>query len=179
MDVINLISKVQSFPDADIFDPKADFQPGHKFYANGPRLHEYLREMNEKVLSKYHAITVGEMPFVNDQDEILKVVGRERNELNMIFIFEVVDISNLPGAPRLTLRPWKVKELRDIISKWQNVMREKGGWNSVFISNHDNVRDYNCHIFLMILLISCSHDRCRNIPTTLTDTVNSVRNYCP
>ncbi|GIZ39945.1 hypothetical protein CKM354_000330600 [Cercospora kikuchii] len=140
MDVINLISKVQSFPDADIFDPKADFQPGHKFYANGPRLHEFLREMNEEVLSKYHAITVGEMPFVNDQDEILKVVGRERNELNMIFIFEVVDISNLQGAPRLTLRPWKVKELRDIISKWQNVMRERGGWNSVFISNHDNPR---------------------------------------
>lgn len=76
------------------------------------------------------------MPFVRDEEEVLRVVGQERHELNMIFIFEVVDVSNEPGAPRLTWRPWKVKELRDIISKWQIAMRERGGWNSVFIENH-------------------------------------------
>ncbi len=96
--------------------------------------------MNDKVLSKYDTITVGEMPFVQDEEEILNVVGRERHELNMIFIFEIVDISNARNAPRLSLRPWKIQELRDIVSKWQIVMRERGGWNSVFISNHDNVR---------------------------------------
>ena len=140
MDVINLISKVQTFPDAEIFDPKAKYQPGNKFFANGPRLHEFLQDMNREVLSKYDTITVGEMPFVQDEEEVLRVVGRERNELNMIFIFEIVDISNQKDAPRLTLRPWKVKELRNIVSKWQNVMREKGGWNSIFDSNHDNPR---------------------------------------
>lgn len=139
MDVINLISKVQTFPDAEIFDKKDKYQPGDKFYANGPRLHEYLREINEKVLSKYDSITVGEMPFVRDEDEVLRVVGEERHELNMIFIFEIVDISNEPGGPRLTLHPWKVKDLRHIVSKWQNVMRERGGWNSVFVENHGEI----------------------------------------
>lgn len=99
-------------------------------------MHEFLRDLNDKVLSKYDSITVGEMPFINDEDEVLRVVGEERHELNMIFIFEVVDITNEPGAPRLTLRSWKTKDLRDIVSKWQNVMRERGGWNSVFIENH-------------------------------------------
>lgn len=68
------------------------------------RLHEFLREMNDKVLSKYDTITVGEMPFVQDEDEVLRVVARERKELNMIFIFELVDLSNAVGAPRLSLR---------------------------------------------------------------------------
>ncbi|EMF16754.1 glycoside hydrolase family 13 protein [Sphaerulina musiva SO2202] len=140
MDVINLISKVQTFPDAEIFDANAKYQPGNKFFANGPRLHEFLREMNDKVLSKYDTITVGEMPFVQDEDEVLRVVARERKELNMIFIFELVDLSNAVGAPRLSLRPWKVKELRNVVSKWQKAMRERGGWNSIFDSNHDNPR---------------------------------------
>lgn len=134
--MINLISKVQTFPDAEIFDKNSKYQPGDKFFANGPRLHEFLLEINEKVLQKYDSITVGEMPFVKDEDEVLRVVGEERHELNMIFIFEVVDISNEPGGPRLSLHPWTPKGLGDIISKWQNVMRERGGWNSVFVENH-------------------------------------------
>jgi len=136
MDVINHISKVQTFPDGEIIDKNSKYQPGYKYYANGPRLHEFLREINDKVLSKYDSITVGEMPFVTDSDEILRVVGQDRGELNMIFIFEVVNVSNEPDAPRLTWRPWKVKELRDIISRWQTTMYERGGWNSVFIENH-------------------------------------------
>lgn len=138
--MINLISKVQTFPDADIIDRDAKYQSGDKYYANGPRLHEFLQEINQKVLSHYDTITVGEMPYVEDEDEILKVVGEERHELNMIFIFELVNISNIPGAPRMTLYPWKPAKLRRIVSKWQNVMRERGGWNSVFLENHDNPR---------------------------------------
>jgi glycosidase len=75
------------------------------------------------------------MPFVNDEDEILRVVHEERKELNMIFIFDLVSISNVPGAPRMTLHPWKPKDLRDIVTRWQRVMYDRGGWNSVFISN--------------------------------------------
>ncbi|CAK4028360.1 glycoside hydrolase [Lecanosticta acicola] len=140
MDVINHISKDQRFPDADVVDPSSKYQPGDKFFANGPRLHEFLQDMNKKVLSKYDSITVGEMPFVHDEDEILRVVGGERNELNMIFIFEIVEIDNIPNGPRMTLRPFETKNLRDVVTRWQNVMREKGGWNSIFIENHDNPR---------------------------------------
>lgn len=146
MDVINLISKVQTFPDAEITDPHSEYQSGHKFYANGPRLHEYLHELNQKVLSKYDTITVGEMPYVTDQDEVLRVVGEEREELNMIFVFEIVDIDNAPGGGRMSLHDWTTKDLRQIVSKWQNAMRERGGWNSVFIENHDNPRSISRYV---------------------------------
>lgn len=140
MDVINLISKVQTFPDGDIIDKEHEFQPGFKYFANGPRLHEWLRDMHDKVLSKYDTTTVGEMPFVRDEDEIIKAVGADSKELRMIFIFEMVDIDNVPGSYRLTLHPWNANDIARIQSHWQRVMLDRDGWNSVFVENHDNPR---------------------------------------
>jgi len=140
MDVINLISKDLEFPDAAITDPTHAYEHGHKHFANGPRLHEYLREINEKVLSQYDTITVGEMPFIDDEDEILRAVNPLRKELHMIFIFEIVYVDNEPGGRRLTLYDWKPSDIRRIMAKWQNTMIRKGGWNSLFIENHDNPR---------------------------------------
>jgi oligo-1,6-glucosidase len=141
MDVINLISKVEGYPDAEIVDPVSKYQPGHKLYANGPHLHEYLREMNDEVLSHYDTITVGEMPFIEDTDEILRVVGEERKELNMIFIFDLVDIDRDSSSGfRWDTVAWSIADMKRIISKWQNIMSEQGGWNSIFIENHDNPR---------------------------------------
>ncbi|EXJ68282.1 uncharacterized protein A1O5_08897 [Cladophialophora psammophila CBS 110553] len=139
-DVINMISKVPSYPDAPIvLDPQTHkYQPGTQFFVNGPKLHDYLREMNREVLSKYDTITVGEMPGVSDEDEILRTVGAEAGELNMIFIFDVVDIDK-PNV-RMALKPWAVRELKSIITRWQRCMIEKNGWNTVFIENHDNPR---------------------------------------
>ena len=144
MDVINLISKVEGYPDAPITIPGSEWQPGHMHFANGPELHTYLKEMNRKVLRKYDTITVGEMPCVSDSDEILRVVGAESEELNMIFIFDLVDIDN--SEARLGLRKWGTPELRTIVSHWQKVMQERDGWNSVFIENHDNPRSVSRYV---------------------------------
>lgn len=140
MDVINMISKVPTYPDAPIvLDPKThQYQPGTQFFVNGPKLHDYMHEMHNEVLSKYDNITVGEMPGVDSEDEILRTVGADAKELNMIFIFALVDIDK-PNV-RMALKPWDVKEMKSIISRWQNVMIERNGWNSVFIENHDNPR---------------------------------------
>ncbi|EXJ77771.1 hypothetical protein A1O3_10000 [Capronia epimyces CBS 606.96] len=140
MDVINMISKVLTYPDAPAtLDPISHkYQPGSQFFVNGPRLHEFLREMNRKVLSHYDTITVGEMPGVSDPDEILRTVGSQAGELNMIFIFDIVDIDK-PNV-RMALKAWDVKELKSIVSRWQRCMIERDGWNSVFIENHDNPR---------------------------------------
>lgn len=138
MDVINHISKVQTFPDAPVVVPGHKYQPGHVHYANGPRLHEWLKELNRKVLSKYDTITVGEMPFVKDEKEILKIVGANEEELRMIFIFDMVGIDDQHW--RMTLQDWKLNDLKRIISKWQTFMIENDGWNSVFWENHDNAR---------------------------------------
>ena len=141
MDVINLISKDQSFPDAEpVLGPDHKYHPGSKYYINGPRMHEYLREIHDKVLKPHGAITVGEMPGVSDISEVLRTVGSKSGELNMIFIFDLVDIDNVPGKVRMTLRDWSVKDLARIVNKWQTTMIEKDGWNSVFIENHDNPR---------------------------------------
>jgi len=138
MDVINLISKVPGYPDAEETLPGQKYQPGMKYFVNGPRLHEYLREMYREVLSKYDSITVGEMPGVSDPKEILRTVGANSGELRMIFIFDLVDIDK-PNV-RMALKPWDVKEMKSIITQWQRVMIEDDGWNSVFIENHDNPR---------------------------------------
>ena len=141
MDVINLISKDQRFPDAEpVLGPDRKYHPGGKYYVNGPRMHEYLQEIKQKVLQKHNAITVGEMPGVSDIDEILRTVRSGTGELNMIFIFDVVDIDNQPGKVRMTLRDWGVKDLSRAITKWQRAMIERDGWNSVFCENHDNPR---------------------------------------
>ncbi|KAG9549110.1 alpha-glucosidase-like protein maltase, partial [Aureobasidium melanogenum] len=140
MDVINHISKVQTFPDAEVVAPDHKYQPGFKYYCNGPRLHEWLKNMRAEVLDKYDTITVGEMPFVRDENEILKIVREDEKELNMIFIFEQVDIDNEPGKYRMTLRDWDADEIRKIFSHWQRLMIDKDGWNSLFVENHDNPR---------------------------------------
>lgn len=141
MDVINLISKVQTFPDAEpVNGPDVKYHPGWKYYVNGPRLHEWLQAMNKEVLSKHGAITVGEMPGVSDIDEVLRSVGSKNHELNMIFIFDIVDIDNEVGKVKMSLGSWNVKDLRRILNKWQRAMIERDGWNSVFIENHDNPR---------------------------------------
>ena len=141
MDVINLISKDQSFPDAEpVLGPEHKYHPGSKYYVSGPRMHEYLQEIKQKVLEKYGAISVGEMPGISNIDEIIRTVGTKSGELNMIFIFDVVDIDNVPGKVRMTLRDWSVKDLAGAITKWQQAMIEHDGWNSVFVENHDNPR---------------------------------------
>lgn len=141
MDVINLISKDQRFPDAEpALGPDRRYHPGSQYYVNGPRMHEYLQEIKHKVLQKFGAITVGEMPGVSDINEIIRTVGSKSGELNMIFIFDVVEIDTQPGNVRMTLHEWSVKDLAKAVSKWQRAMLEHDGWNSVFVENHDNPR---------------------------------------
>ena len=98
MDVINMISKVTTYPDAEeVLDPATHkYQPGVKYFVNGPKLHDYLQEMNREVLSKHDSITVGEMPGVSDEDEILRTVGANAGELRMIFVSLLQDPTGLP-----------------------------------------------------------------------------------
>lgn len=82
LDVINFISKDQQFPDS-----KQTVLRGHEFYACGPRCHEYLQELGA-ILKEYDAFSVGEMPCVHDEEELIRAVGSNRGELSMIFHFE-------------------------------------------------------------------------------------------
>ncbi|KAH8077732.1 alpha amylase [Cristinia sonorae] len=144
MDVINHISKVEGLPDAEVIIPTLPYQPGNAFYINGPKVHDYIREMNERVLSHYpHIMTVGEAPITHNPPDIAKYVYPQNKELDMVFQFEFIDIDAQGGKEAespILWKPWRLQDMKDVMSKWQSFGREDGFWNSIFIENHDNSR---------------------------------------
>ncbi|KAI3395278.1 hypothetical protein diail_1476 [Diaporthe ilicicola] len=139
MDVINLICKDQRFLDAEVVRPDKRFQPGDKYFANGPRLKEYLQELKRVALSGYDTLTVGEMPFLEDDEQRLSFVKAEEGCLNMIFTFERMGLDMVPDEGRFSYRRWSVDELKTIVNKLQSI-HTKQGWAAVFLENHDQPR---------------------------------------
>ncbi len=136
MDVINLISKVPSLPNGEKGE-KDLYGNGFPFIANGPRVHEFLQEMNREVLSKYDIMTVGEAPGIAP-DIAKSYVNEDRNELNMLFQFELMDIDS-GASGKWDVVDWKLTTFKNIMYKWYDGLKEKG-WNSLFLNNHDQPR---------------------------------------
>ncbi|WP_261130754.1 alpha-glucosidase [Bacillus sp. Marseille-Q3570] len=136
MDVINFISKDQAYPDGDVVDGKP-YASGAKYFMNGPNIHDYLNEMNREVLSDYDIMTVGEMPGVSPEEAKL-YTGEDRNELNMVFHFEHMDLDSGPDG-KWDVKPWSLVEMKKIFNKWQLDLGNEG-WNSLYWNNHDQPR---------------------------------------
>lgn len=135
LDVINLISKDQKYPDDDGSVPPGD---GRKFYTDGPRVHEFLQEMNREVFSKYDPITVGEMSSTTIEN-CIKYSNPERNELSMTFNFHHLKV-DYPNGEKWTVADFDFLALKRILSLWQVEMNKGGGWNALFWCNHDQPR---------------------------------------
>ncbi len=136
MDCINMLSKVPGLPDGTVRRGR-EYANGRIFYQNGPRIHEYLREMNERVLSRYDVMTVGETPGVTPEIAA-EYVAEDRRELNMVFHFELMEMDHEPDD-KWRPRRWRLTELKSIFGKWYEGLKDKG-WNSLFMSNHDQPR---------------------------------------
>ena len=133
MDVISMISKTEEMPDGEVKDLYGNPNP---YCVNGPKVHAYLQEMNEKVLSKYDIMTVGETPAVTT--ELAKqYAGEDTHELNMVFQFEHVEGDGKYG--KWTDEKVPLIRLKKIMSKWQTELYGKA-WNSLFWDNHDQPR---------------------------------------
>ena len=133
MDVISMISKTAEMPDGEVTDFYGDYSP---YCIHGPNVHKYLQEMNEKVLSKYDIMTVGETPGVTT--EVAKqYAGEDTRELNMVFQFEHVDNHGKYG--KWDDQKWQLTKLKAILSRWQMDLYGKA-WNSLFWDNHDQPR---------------------------------------
>ncbi len=133
MDVINMIGKPADFPDAAI---KNGNVIGYEHWINNSVTHQYLREMNQKVLSHYDILTVGETPLVKPFEGKL-YSHPDRHELGMIFQFEHMEFDKdvrTGGKKALDL-----PELKRIMSRWQEELHDNG-WNSNYWSNHDQAR---------------------------------------
>ncbi|MFT9082780.1 MAG: alpha-glucosidase [Leuconostoc pseudomesenteroides] len=138
MDVINLISKQTGLPN----DPNVNADnhgSSMTFVANGPKVHQYLQEMNAKVLSRNDIITVGETPGVTTSDAI-QYAGFDSHELQMIFQFEHTEIDNSrEGLGKWSDERFNLVDLKRILSKWQTELDGKA-WNSLYWNNHDRPR---------------------------------------
>ncbi len=127
LDVFNLYAKPDLYslapgtPDSD----GLVFNPGH--YSDNDGMHEIMKEMNEEVFSHYDCLTVGEAVEITP-DEAIRYVQKERGELNMVFHFEIVSLEDK-----------STKNIKEVLNNWVPVIN-KGGWNSNYLSNHDNPR---------------------------------------
>jgi len=131
MDVISLISKPDVFEDTCY----SKFQDTIvNTYANGPKIHQYLNEMNREVLSKFDIMTVGEGPGIDLMNGPL-YVDEKRQELDMVFHFDHLFIDCGEGG-KYDPQPYGLPKFKKVFSDWDQALKN-GGWGSIFLGNHD------------------------------------------
>ena len=129
MDVIPFISKDLSFKNlskSKLINPEFS-------YASGTKLHQFLKEMNSKVLSKYDIVSIGEA-FGISNESMIKMTDERENELNLVFIFDIIRI----GRDNWIQNKWNLKEFKKLFEQQSNV--KYFNWPTVFLNNHDNPR---------------------------------------
>ncbi|MBT2655926.1 alpha-glucosidase [Bacillus sp. ISL-18] len=138
MDAIAHIVKAENLPDA----PNPNNLPyvrAYSLFSNLEKVHTLLRDLNDKVLYQYDIMTVGETSGLGPE-QALNYIGNERHELNMVFQFEHMLLDSATGGTgKWELTPWNLLDLKNIMSKWQTVLHEKG-WNANYLCNHDQPR---------------------------------------
>lgn len=130
LDVVNLVSKHQDFPD----DPDGD---GLRLYTDGPRIHEYMREMSCDVFRPRELVTVGEMSSAT-LEHCQQYGSLTGEELSMVFSFDHVEVDFWNGQ-KWTLAPLDLVAQKKIFTHWQQGMHNRA-WNALFWCNHDQPR---------------------------------------
>ncbi|GAB5587469.1 hypothetical protein Unana1_02369 [Umbelopsis nana] len=139
VDTVNMYSKILPFADAPIEDASDELQPAWMLFCNGPRMHEFLGEMNTQVLSHYDAMTVGELPHTPDPEHVLRYVGSSANQLNMVFQMDMVNLG-FGSNFKYDMQEWHLKDLKTGLEKWQSFIIGNDGWTTIFLENHDQAR---------------------------------------
>lgn len=134
MDVINLISKEPGLPDGT---PGGDSLTGAEQYLNGPRMHEYLTELDEKGFGNHRddIVTIGECSEI-DPETAIDITGGESDAIDMTIFFDHVDVGR---ESSWTAEEWALPELKQIMSRWQQAVAD-GTWVALYHSNHDQPR---------------------------------------
>ena len=135
MDVVTFISKDTNFPPL----PEKYYGDFISYYAHGPHVHDYLKEMNEKVLSKYNVMTVAEGIGITTDDANL-LVDEDRRELNMLYHFEGMSLGLLPNQFKVPdSKGYSLIEFKNVYTKWDSIFENKG-WGTIYLGNHDQPR---------------------------------------
>ena len=148
VDTVNKYSKVLPFADAPVTDPTSDIQPAAQMWCNGPRIHEFIKEMNRDVLSHYRTyddqpvVTVGELSMCPDPESVVPYVSAVQKELDMVFQFDITHLGQGPPGcnDKYDFAKWELPDMKRIVEKWQCFIEGTDAWTTVFNENHDNGR---------------------------------------
>ncbi|KAH7400820.1 glycoside hydrolase superfamily [Phaeosphaeria sp. MPI-PUGE-AT-0046c] len=148
IDAANKISKFLPFTDAPVTDPTSAIQPAPAIWCNGPRIHEFLKELNRDVLSHYRTydnqaiMTVGELSMCSDPPMATPYVSAAEKELDVVFQFDITHLGQSPKGYnyRYDYTPFKLADMKRITEKWQCFIDGTDTWTTVFNENHDNGR---------------------------------------
>ena len=131
-DVVNLISKAAYEDDPNHLD-------GRQFYTDGPKVHEYLKELNINSFGQDEdSITVGEMSSTTLENGV-RYAGAHNHELSMVFSFHHLKV-DYKNKQKWELKPFDFMELKEIMNQWQTGMQQADAWNALFLNNHDQPR---------------------------------------
>lgn len=136
MDVINFISKYLPLQDGDMVGPDG-YAAGFQFFMNGPRIHEFLKEMHQEVFAgRDRMLSVGEMPGVS-VDDAIRYTNPDEKEVDMVFQFDHMMLDH--GLDKYHIQDLDLRALKAVLAHWQTSLHQVG-WNSLYWNNHDQPR---------------------------------------
>lgn len=145
IDTVNMYSKPPGMPDAPIVDPESHFQPAGDVYCNGPRMREYLSEMNA-IFTRYGAMTVGECPHTADINRVIEYVSASTKQMDMVFQFDVVDVGKGKAHGYATTpKAYTLPQFKNAVRDTQTFINGTDAWTTSFIENHDQARTVSRH----------------------------------
>ncbi|GAA5871439.1 hypothetical protein JCM16303_000756 [Sporobolomyces ruberrimus] len=137
VDTVNMYSKDMSFPDAPVVDPLVKEQPGFDFITNGPRIHEYMKEMRREALGD--AVTIGELPNTPKVEDVLSYIARPSKELDTVIQFDITMLRNSGWKFMITNPP--LSRLKQLTANGQALADPKNkAWAVSHLENHDSSR---------------------------------------
>ncbi|KAH7039620.1 glycoside hydrolase family 13 protein [Microdochium trichocladiopsis] len=141
IDTVNMYSKTPGLPDAPVANPAVEWQRADSQYCNGPRMHEFLAEMNAVLAPYGTTMTVGELPHTTDLSKVLKYVSAAEKQLDMVFQFDVVDVGFGVDSKYATVpHNWQLPDLKRAIQSTQHLIKGTDAWTTAFMENHDQAR---------------------------------------
>jgi oligo-1,6-glucosidase len=140
LDAISYISKDHSYPAVSKKDLKEKYHGDWSyFYAKGPHLHEYLKEMHRETFNHYDVVTIAELPGTQKKEALL-FVHSDRKELHMMYHFEGMGIDRASGGfKRPNPKGYKLSDFKRVYTEWDQVF-EREGWGTIYLGNHDQPR---------------------------------------
>ncbi|KHN96049.1 alpha-glucosidase [Metarhizium album ARSEF 1941] len=141
IDTVNKYSKRQDYVDAPIADPTSEHQPAPEMWCNGPRIHEFINEMNREALAPYNAVSVGELSSTPHPSQAVPYVSAAAKELDMVLELSVIRLGTGDGfGAKYIYSPYPLTKLKALTQTWQSFIEGTDAWTTAFIENHDNGR---------------------------------------